>query len=400
MVATYAWPDHYGGAERVIGEVSRRLAARGHQVMLVTSDTGGLPARETRQDVQVLRYAVERDSPARFYRSVFRGVRGALREAAAFGAEILHVHQPLSGVAAVSPGAVRPAAVLSSFYAPYHEEFLARFRDGRPDGDVPASARAVSAALRHGDRYLLRRSGHVLVLSRFSREQVAYLLPDALDRTTVAPAGVDLERFRPARDEHERRDCLARVGLSVTDGPLLLSVRRLVERMGLADLLEACRLLGDSAPPWQVAVAGEGPLAGALAARAREAGLSDRVRLLGRVPDDRLPELYRAASVFVLPTRALEGFGMATAEALASGLPVVSTRAGASAELLGDVPGAVLCAPGDPQALAKALGPLLASPDARARAGAAARVRAEQRLSWDRHVDAVEGAARGLLAVA
>jgi hypothetical protein len=59
-----------------------------------------------------------------------------------------------------------------------------------------------------------------------------------------------------------------------------------------------------------------------------------------------------------------------------------------------------LCAPGDPQALAKALGPLLASPDARARAGAAARVRAEQRLSWDRHVDAVEGAARGLLAVA
>jgi glycosyltransferase involved in cell wall biosynthesis len=398
VIATFAWPDHYGGAERVIGELSTRLAARGHDVLLVTSDTGGLPSRETRNGVDVLRYPVDRASPPRFYRSVFRGVRATLREAAGFGADLLHVHQPLSGVAAVAPGAVRPVPVLSTFYAPHHEEYLARFRDGRPDGTVPATARALSAVLRHGDRYLLRRSRRVLVLSRFSRDQVETLCPEALERTSIAPAGVDLERFRPARNEQERRACLTRFGLSASAGPAVLSVRRLVPRMGLADLLEACRLIDAADTPWQVILAGEGPLADALAARAREAGLADRVRLLGRVPDDALPDLYRAASVFALPTRALEGFGMATAEALASGLPVVATRAGASAELLENVSGSALCDPDDPQALARALGPLLASGEARSQAGTAARRHAEQHLTWDGHVGAVESAARDVLA--
>jgi glycosyltransferase involved in cell wall biosynthesis len=256
----------------------------------------------------------------------------------------------------------------------------------------------VSALLRHGDRYLLRRSRHVLVLSRYSREQVARLCPEALPRTTVAPAGVDLQRFRPARDEQERRACLARFGMPAEGGPLILSVRRLVPRMGLADLLEACRRIGADGPQWRLAVAGEGPLADTLQAQARASGLANRVHLLGRVSEDALPDLYRAASVFVLPTRALEGFGMATAEALASGLPIVATRAGASAELLEDLEGSALCAADDPQALARALNPLLAAPEARSRAGAAARRHAEHVLPWDRHVDAVERAARDVVA--
>jgi glycosyltransferase involved in cell wall biosynthesis len=395
-VATFAWPDHYGGAERVIGEVCARLAARGHAVRLLTADTGGLPAREDREGVSVRRYPVERGSPARFYRSVFRGVRAALREEAAFRAELMHVHQPLSGVAAIAPGVARPEAVLTSFYAPYHQEYLARFRDGRPDGAVPASAHAVSALLRHGDRYLLRRSREVLVLSAFSRAQVAALCPEALALTTVAPAGVDVERFRPARDEAERRSCAGRFGLSADAGPVVLSVRRLVPRMGLADLMEACRLAA-SAAPLQLAIAGEGPLREDLERRAQAAGLGGRLRLLGRVPDAELPALYRAASVFALPTRALEGFGMATAEALASGLPVLATRAGASAELLEGIDGARLCAPEDPRGLADALLPLLTTPELAARAGAAARRYAVTRLTWDRHVDAVEAAARRAL---
>jgi glycosyltransferase involved in cell wall biosynthesis len=398
VVATYAWPDHYGGAERVIGEVTAGLAARDHEVLLVTSNTADLPTRETRHGVQVIRYPVERSSPSRFYRSVFRGVRTALRETADFGADLLHVHQPLSGVAAVAPGATRPAPVLSSFYAPYHEEYLARFREGRADGAVPASARAVSAVLRHGDRYLLRRSRRVLVLSHYSRAQVARLCPEALERTTVAPAGVDLQRFRPARDEDERRACLARFGLSASTGPMILSVRRLVPRMGLADLVEAGRRMAGSDTAWQLAIAGVGPLTESLQTQAREAGLAGRVHLLGHVPDDALPDLYRAAAVFVLPTRSLEGFGMASAEALASGLPVVLTDAGASAELLDGLPGSTLCPPEDPQAIAQALGPLLATPELRTQAGAAARAYAEQHLAWDLHLDAVERAASDVVA--
>ncbi len=404
-VATFAWPDHYGGAERVIGEVATRLVQRGHEVTLLTSCIDGLPERELRDGVQVRRYAVDRASPVRFYRSVFAGVREALRSGSLPPHDVLHLHQMLSGVAAVAPGLGRHGtagggAVIGSFYAPYNEEYLARFRDGHAAGDVPWSARAVSAVLRHGDRALLRASRQVVVLSRFSLGQVAGLLPSAAARTTIAAPGVDLVRFTPAPDRTAARAAADVFGLPSDGTPLLLSVRRLVPRMGLADLIEAAAILGARGVRCHVAIAGTGEERDALAARAAAAGLAGRCSFLGRVAEERLPELYRAASAFVLPTRCLEGFGMATAEALASGLPVVATEVGANAELLAGVSGSALVPPADPAALADALTPLLTDLDAAARAGRAARAHAEARLTWNGHIDAVEQAGERALAAA
>ena len=397
LVATFAWPDHFGGAERVIGEVAARLVRRGHAVTLLTSRLEGLPPAETRDGVEVRRYAVDRGSPPAFYRSVFAGVRRALEDPAAAGADLLHVHQPLSGVAAVAPGARRPRPVLHSFYAPYHQEYLARHREGQDTGRAPAAALAVSALLRHADRYLLRRSDRILVLSEFTRGQVAELLPSALPRTVLAPAGVDLERFHPPRDAAERARADELLDLPEGDAPLVVSVRRLEARMGLADLIEACRLLRTRGVALRLVIAGDGPLRGELRAQIERAGLPGCARLLGRVSEAELPDLYRAASVFALPTRSLEGFGLATAEALASGLPVVASSAGATPELLADVPGTVLCPPGDPPALARALAPLLADAAGREAAGRAARAHAERSLGWERHLAAVEEAARSVV---
>ncbi len=398
QVATFAWPDHFGGAERVIGEVCARLVGRGHEVTLLTARVGSAPADERRGGVHVLRYEVDRDSPARFYRSVFHGVRGALRDPAAAGADVMHVHQILSGVAVLAPGGAGRLPALLSFYAPYSEEYLARFRDGHPRGGVPARAALLSSLFRRGDRYLLRRCRQVLALSEFSRQQVAALSPEAAARTTVAPPGVDLQRFRPAPDRAARAAAAARCGLPPGGPPLLLSVRRLVPRMGLPDLIDACRQLRERGLDVRLALAGEGEQRAELERLAAAAGLGERVRFLGSVPDDVLPDLYRAADVFVLPTRSLEGFGMATAEALASGLPVVATRAGASTEVLAGVAGSALVPAADPSALADALAPLLSDEASRQRAAQAARARAEGLLSWDRHIDAVEAAARRTVA--
>ncbi|MGQ0552513.1 MAG: glycosyltransferase family 4 protein [Planctomycetota bacterium] len=405
-VATFAWPDHFGGAERVLGEVSERLVRRGHAVTLITAQLDGTAPREQRDGLRVLRYPVQRDSPPRFYRSVFSGVRAALRDAWAADAELLHLHQPLSALAALAPGTPLRRPSLLSFYAPYHEEYLARFRGGQATGAAPLAARAVSAVLRGGDRYLLRRADRILVLSQFSRGQVGGLLPAALARTTVAFPGVDLERFRPARETAERAACRARFGLPEDGSPLVLSVRRLVPRMGLPDLIEACRrLLADctklnaaSPPAPRLVIAGTGEQAATLRQLASEAGLGSRTHWLGRVEDADLPALYRAASIFALPTRALEGFGMATAEALASGLPIVATDVGATRELLAGSSGATLVAPNAPAELAAALGPLLKSAALREESGLKARRHAEQLLSWDRHLAAVETQAQAALA--
>ncbi|MCB9896372.1 MAG: glycosyltransferase family 4 protein [Planctomycetes bacterium] len=395
VLTTFAHPDHFGGAERVVAEVARRLAARGHAVRLLTGRVAGTPERESREGLEILRFPMQTGRGSlRFYRSVWSGVRAALRTGVAADCDVLSLHQPLSGAAALVRGVPVPKARVLSFYAPYHLEYLARFREGRERGAVPLRARAVAGALRRVDRMLVRRCQRLLVLSRFSLAQVEDLVPGAGARTTIAPAGVDLARLRPGAVDGARR---AELGLPDGDEPLLLTVRRLVPRMGVPDLLEASAALLRAGCVHRLAVAGTGEAEDALRAQAAALGLGERVRFLGRVPDDALPDLYRAADVFVLPTRSLEGFGMVTAEALASGLPVVATEAGASTEVLADVPGARLVPAGDAHALAEALGALLGDDAERARAASAARTHAERHLTWDAHLDAFERAAEAAL---
>jgi glycosyltransferase involved in cell wall biosynthesis len=102
--------------------------------------------------------------------------------------------------------------------------------------------------------------------------------------------------------------------------------------MGFDALIRAVAL--PQFPTAIVAVAGIGPLSAKLKALVIDLGLAERVRFLGAVPDGQLPDWYRAADAFVLPTIAYEGFGMVTAEALATGTPVVGTPIGATPELL------------------------------------------------------------------
>ena len=91
--------------------------------------------------------------------------------------------------------------------------------------------------------------------------------------------------------------------------------------MGLETLLRAlARLDGET----RLVIAGRGSLGAALEKLSVALGIGSRVRFLGRVPDAELVDWYRAADLFVLPTVAYEGFGMATLEALASGRPVVA----------------------------------------------------------------------------
>jgi glycosyltransferase involved in cell wall biosynthesis len=395
-VSTFAHPDYFGGAERVVSVVAEGLAQRGHDVTLLTGHDQKTLSEEEREGVHVVRYPVVRGKPTTFYRSVWSGVRRALAEGVGGDAELLHLHQPLSAVAAIAPGTPKKLPRLYSFYAPYHLEYLARYRQGRDSGVAPWPQRCIASVLRRADRYLLTQSEEVVALSDFSLRQIEALAPSVATRTTIAPAGVDLERFHPPEDADQRRLARARLGMENDDIPWLITVRRLVSRMGLEDLLKACAELAAKNVPFRLAIAGEGELRVELEALTVRLGLSAQVRFLGRLADEQLSDLYRAAQVFALPTRSLEGFGMVTAEALAAGLVVVATDAGATGEILADVPGAQLVPAGNPSRLAAALAHVLSNPQARREASHAARAHAESHLTWDRHLNALERAAHRL----
>jgi glycosyltransferase involved in cell wall biosynthesis len=108
----------------------------------------------------------------------------------------------------------------------------------------------------------------------------------------------------------------------------VLCVRRLVRRVGVDTLVDAVSVLRARWPEALVLIAGTGPMRAVLEARIVDRGLANHVRLLGFVPDERLPSAYRAADLTVVPTAALEGFGLITVESLAAGTPCVVTPVG------------------------------------------------------------------------
>jgi glycosyltransferase involved in cell wall biosynthesis len=149
----------------------------------------------------------------------------------------------------------------------------------------------------------------------------------------IVPGGVDADRFRGAMSKQEARRNLG----WPQDRPVLLSVRRLYQRMGLENLIDAFQVAHRTAPDALLYIAGKGPLAASLQARIDASGLGQSVRLLGYLSEEELPLAYCAANVSVVPTLALEGFGLITVESLASGTPVLVTPVGGLPEVVGNL---------------------------------------------------------------
>ena len=179
----------------------------------------------------------------------------------------------------------------------------------------PATGAQVLAAGRLAD-------GLLAVSAAMKADMIALGLP--AERIRVHPTGLDHERFRPG----DRAAARAAFGI---DGPAIATVGALIERKGQALVIEALARL----PGTTLLLAGEGPDRARLQALAAARGVADRVRLLGAIPNERLPELLNAADATVLPSRS-EGLANAWVESLACGTPVVISDAGGAAELVRD----------------------------------------------------------------
>lgn len=195
-----------------------------------------------------------------------------------------------------------------------------------------SSASAVRAK-RKLETLTYRRATKFIVLSEAFRDVLCdqYRVPS--DHIVVGPGGVDCDRFDTTDSRSASRETL-RLPL---DRPIIVTVRRLARRMGLENLIEAMSEVRRQSPDALLLIAGSGPLASELAAQIDSLDLANNVRLLGFVPDDDLPALYRSADVSVVPTAALEGFGLTVVESLAAGTPVVVTPIGGLPEIVRDL---------------------------------------------------------------
>ena len=195
-------------------------------------------------------------------------------------------------------------------------------------------------------------------------------------RLTVLALGVDHVRFSP-RLPGARRACLSRWGVG-EERWVIGTAARLEPQKAQRDLVRAAASVCREFLQATFVVAGEGSERPALEAEIQRLGLHDRVLLPGFVDD--MPAFLRELDAFVLSSR-FEGLPWALLEAAASGLPAVATRVGGVPDLVQDGVTGLLIAPGDPAALAAALGSLHARPDWAAEMGAAARRQVLERFT-------------------
>ncbi len=387
-------PDVIGGAWRVAAAQASGLAARGHIVEAITGQPaeGTLPAVTDRDGVRIHRYPQQSGNFYTNWRAENRAAAALLRERlhhASAPVLILQQHAYLEPAVAT---ATATAPVLHVFHGPWAEEYRFAVR-ARPRG---APRRALDLLiphlLRHVEGRALRRARRVLVLSQHFAGELSRWHGRGLPPVEIAPGGVDPDLFHPAADRAALR---AEWGLRPDDF-LCVALRRLDPRMGLDLLIDAFGQLAGEFPRARLWLAGRGPAEAALRARIDGLGLREVVRLLGFLPEPDLPRLLNAADLALMPSLDLEGFGLATAEALACGTPVLGSRAGATPELLNPLSADLLFEPGSRDSLTARLRAALRNPASlpeRTRCAAYAR----ERFTWTAQVNACERAAAELL---
>lgn len=334
---------HVGGVERAMHALARACAARGHEIRAVVCSGRPWPARRTVDGVEVIGVP----SLGELWSMPLAPTYLALP---ARDGEILHVHEsfPLATIAAlVRLGGRRPPpAVVTWHFDVVRQRSLAPLH------------RALAARL-------LARASAIHVTTDLLAGRSRSLAPFAA-KVRVIPHIVDGVRFRRVATHPLAR----RVRQWAQEAPVALFVGRLVYYKGVEVLLDALARTAGA----RLVVVGDGPLRRGLRRHAKRLGIASRVLWLGPVADDDLAGAYSGADVFVLPsTAATETFGVVQVEAMAAGLPVISTRLGTGVETvtLDGVTGR-LVRPGDAGELAGALGTILADEGLRARLSAAA----------------------------
>jgi glycosyltransferase involved in cell wall biosynthesis len=264
--------------------------------------------------------------------------------------------------------------------------------DGLALGIMPQAAAAIGSshkvvalvhhplAFESGLSDAQRRVFHASEKSALDHVRRIVVTSDATMKLLMSDYDVSGERIAVVRPGNDRVEMAQGSGGGFVS---LLAVGAIVPRKGYDVLIAALATLKDL--PWRLTIAGDrdrDPQAAAqLDADIATHGFSGRVIVTGAVPAERLAALYRGADIFVLASR-FEGYGMAFAEAVAYGLPVVGTNAGAIPEA---VPAAasVLVAPGDAHALAAALRRVIEGRGERERLAFAARAAARSLPTWE-----------------
>lgn len=352
LACPYSW-DAPGGVQVHVRQLAQHLTARGHVVVVLAPGVRAPDEPWVRVVGRPLRIPYGGTvAPICFSLRSWRRIRSAVR---GFRPDVVHAHEPFTPSTSMLAVLAADVPVVATFHA-----YLERSRL------LGVAAPAL--------RTVRRRIDHGIAVS----EAAAAFVSRAFDGPlAVVPNGVDVARFAEPATPAE----------GLPPGRRLLWVGRLDPQKGFPVAVRAFARLAGEFDDLSFVVAGDGRDRDAIGLLAP--GDRARVRMLGAVAHDAVPAYQADADAFVSSATGQESFGMVLVEAMAAGVPVVASDIPGYREVVRDGVDGLLVPPGNPGALASAVGRLLSDEELAARLAAAGRERAAE-FSWERVVPRIE----------
>ena len=387
-------PEQMGGSHRIVFETAKRLAQKDHQVhVLVPQARQNHPSEEKITDnMLVFRYPIKRSN------KIKNGIFHILKSATLFrkicgqyNYDILHFHSPLQAFGILFSKGITSVPTIYSLHSPCGKGYRSNIGSSNDTwlNKIFQKFRLNihSEALKFIEKICLSRSRVIIVTSEFMKSQIAEEHGEKfLLKTITIPGGCDTGRFRLPEDKEKIK---LKLGLP-PNKIILLTVRRLVKRMGLENLIRAMSYIRKEDQNILLLVGGSGYLKQKLERMISELKLNEYVKLLGFIKEELLPWFYQAADLFILPSVALEGFGLSTIESLGAGTPVLATPVGGSVEILGGLDRDLLFEDIDSRTIARKILYYVNHPQKLQQVQQKCRPYIMERYSWERMTSQIE----------
>lgn len=356
-ILTYKFPPKWlSGTEIATYHMAKCLAKQGHNVCVITSRDDGLPDIETTDDFRI-------------YRTRFPDIRylGCI----VFWLNIIpllkKIHPDVIHSQMIGMG-VPALAANKLFGMPY-----VVWGQG---SDVYLYQRYERAIL----RLVLKKAGVVIALTEHMKSKIEEYYGI---KSFVVPNGINLEKFEGlSKTELRVKLCIGQ------DEKIITFIGRLHPVKGVRYLIQAMNLIKDREPNAKLLLIGDGQDRVSLSEEVKKSNLESFVTFLRQIPSQNIPDYTIASDVFVLPSLS-EGFPLTVLEAMASGLPVVTTKVRGLPEIVTEGENGFLVEPGNPEQLAEKISLLLENKELRLKMSLNNREKAKQ-YSWENVVEKLE----------
>ncbi len=375
----FVTPEYFpisGGTGAYVYYLSHNLQKLGHNVHVVARDKQD--SEKTVNGIYVHYIKGTGNALTRYWRFARSASKKIEELNKKKGFDVIHANLPLVPSFSIPKDASK--ALVCAVHSTWKGEAIVTKRDN-PKNLNPneKSMLRYNFLLRSYEKKLMNRSDALIAVSKYTVDELTELYGIDEKKIHVIYNGVDVQKFKPRPDRTElRRD----FGLEA-EKKIVLFVGRLYHRKGLEILLRSIPPVLQEFSDVKFVISGKGfkEKEESLRNLAKQLDIEDHVTFMGYVPDEKLPNLYSASDIFVLPA-IYENFPFAILEAQATGLPVISTKVGGIPEFLVDNENGFLIDAGDSAQLTQRVLALLQDPKLAKEMGMRGRKLIEEKFSW------------------